>query len=189
MSFENAKRNLVELGKALGLDGLDFDENNTCILAIDNDFSMHMTYETTSKKLYIYSPLLDSFPSDQDILMKLYETLLRGSILGGQMAGGGVGIAPEEQLILIHSTLDMAAAFPDSLKDFAPLYVEIVDAWRKACASICAGQEVDLSTLPVLAGKNSDQMSGIPGSLGASSSHGDQPDKLQKGGSEGFIRI
>ncbi|WP_108624134.1 CesT family type III secretion system chaperone, partial [Candidatus Similichlamydia epinepheli] len=171
----------------------DFDENNTCILAIDNDFSMHMTYETTSKKLYIYSPLLDSFPEDKDILMKLYETLLRGSILGGQMAGGGVGIAPEEQLILIHSTLEMSAAFPDALKEFAPLYVEIVDAWRKVCSSICAGQEVDLSTLPVLAGKNADQISGMAsGASGSSESSAKKEEsgsQHSKGAGDGFIRI
>ncbi len=32
MSFENAKDNLKEFGKELNLEGLEFDENNTCIL-------------------------------------------------------------------------------------------------------------------------------------------------------------
>ena len=58
MSFENAKENLKEFGKELGLEGLEFDENNTCILGIDDEFSLHLTYEPNSKRLYLYSPFL-----------------------------------------------------------------------------------------------------------------------------------
>ena len=54
MSFENAKENLKEFGKELGLEGLEFDENNTCILGIDDQFSLHLTYEPNSKRLYLY---------------------------------------------------------------------------------------------------------------------------------------
>ncbi len=61
MSFENAKENLKEFGKELRLEGLEFDENNTCILGIDDEFSLHLTYEPNSKRLYLYSPLLDGF--------------------------------------------------------------------------------------------------------------------------------
>ena len=42
MSYENAKANLKEFGKELNLEGLDFDENYTCILGIDNTFSLHL---------------------------------------------------------------------------------------------------------------------------------------------------
>ncbi len=61
MSFENAKENLAEFGKELGLEGLEFDENNTCILGIDDEFSLHLTYEPNSKRLYLYSPCLMVF--------------------------------------------------------------------------------------------------------------------------------
>ena len=86
MSLENAQENLKEFGKELGLEGLVFDENNTCILGIDDEFSMHLTYEPNSDRLYVYSPLLDGLPSDTTTRMKLYEKLLEGSMLGGQMA-------------------------------------------------------------------------------------------------------
>ncbi len=43
MSFENAKANLKAFGKELNLE-LVLDENNTCILGIDNTFSLHITY-------------------------------------------------------------------------------------------------------------------------------------------------
>jgi len=139
MSLENAKENLKEFGKELGLE-LSFDENNTCILGIDDTFSFHLTYEPNSKRLYIYSPLLDGLPQDDKTKLKLYEALLEGSMLGGQMAGGGVGVAVKEELILIHCTLDMEHALPSQLRNFAPLYVEVVEKWREKCNAICEGR-------------------------------------------------
>jgi len=141
MSLDNAKENLKEFGKELGLEGLEFDENNTCILGIDDEFSMHLTYEPNSNRLYLYSPLLDGLPSDTNIRLRLYEKLLEGSMLGGQMAGGGVGVAVKEELILMHCTIDMAHAVPSALRAFAPLYVETVEKWRKICADVSEGRE------------------------------------------------
>jgi hypothetical protein len=141
MSFENAKENLKEFGKELNLEGLEFDENNTCILGIDDTFSLHLTYEPNSKRLYLYSPLLDGLPRDDKTKLKLYERLLEGSMLGGQMAGGGVGVAVKEELILIHCTIDMEHAVSSALRAFAPLYVETVEKWRKTCAEICEGRD------------------------------------------------
>lgn len=141
MSLENAKQNLKEFGKELGLEGLEFDENNTCILGIDDEFSMHITFEPNSDRLYLYSPLLDGLPKDEKIRLRLYERLLEGSMLGGQMAGGGVGVAVKEELILIHCTIDMAHAVSSALRAFAPLYVETVEKWRKICAEIGEGRE------------------------------------------------
>lgn len=141
MSFENAKENLKEFGKELNLEGLEFDENNTCILGIDDTFSLHLTYEPNSKRLYLYSPLLDGLPRDDKTKLKLYERLLEGSMLGGQMAGGGVGVAVKEELILIHCTIDMEHAVSSALRAFAPLYVETVEKWRKICAEICEGRD------------------------------------------------
>ena len=141
MSFENAKENLKELGKELGLEGLTYDENNTCILGIDDEFSMHLTYEPNSDRLYVYSPLLDGLPQDVNIRVKLYEKLLEGSMLGGQMAGGGVGVAVKEELILLHCVIDMAYAATTLLRAFAPLFVETVEKWRKVCKDILEGRE------------------------------------------------
>lgn len=141
MSLENAKANLKEFGKELGLEGLEFDENNTCILGIDDEFSLHITYEPNSKRLYLYSPLLDGLPSDIKLRLKLYEKLLEGSMLGGQMAGGGCGVAVQEELILMHCTIDMEYAVSSALRAFAPLYVETVEKWRRICRDVCEGRE------------------------------------------------
>lgn len=141
MSLENAKDNLKEFGKELGLEGLAFDENNTCILGIDDEFSLHLTYEPNSKRLYLYSPLLDGLPRDDKTRLRLYERLLEGSMLGGQMAGGGVGVAVKEELILLHCTIDMEHALPSALRAFAPLYVETVEKWRKICSEVSEGRD------------------------------------------------
>lgn len=148
MSFDNAKENLKEFGKELGLEGLVFDENNTCILGIDDEFSLHLTYEPNSKRLYLYSPLLDGLPKDDKTLLRLYERLLEGSLLGGQMAGGGVGVAVKEELILIHCTLDMEHAASNVLRAFAPLYVETVEKWRKICQDVSQGRDEGTKTTP-----------------------------------------
>lgn len=148
MSKENAEVNLKEFGKELGLEGLEFDENNTCILGIDDQFSMHLTYEPNSDRLYIYSPLQDGLPKDDRTRLKLYERMLEGSMLGGQMAGGGVGVAVKEELILLHCTLDMAHAPPQALRAFAPLYVETVEKWRQICKDLSEGREPTVDLTP-----------------------------------------
>jgi hypothetical protein len=148
MSLENAKENLKEFGKELGLEGLNYDENNTCILGIDDEFSMHLTYEPNSDRLYIYSPLLDGLPKHEGTRLKLYEKLLEGSMLGGQMAGGGVGVAVKEELILMHCVIDMAYAVPSLLRAFAPLFVETVEKWRTVCRDISEGREPSVDTMP-----------------------------------------
>jgi hypothetical protein len=149
MSFENAKANLKEFGKQLNLEGLVFDENNTCILGIDNVFSLHLTFEPNSNRLYLYSPILDGLPKDEKILLKLYVRLLEGSMLGGQMAGGGIGVATKEELILMHAILDMGPGVDVyALARFAPLFVETVEKWRSIVDKICKGEEPEPFSLP-----------------------------------------
>jgi Tir chaperone protein (CesT) family len=148
MSRENAEANLTELGKELGIEGLKFDENNTCILGIDDQFSMHLTYEPNSDRLYIYSPILDGLPKNDSIKLKLYEKLLEGSMLGGQMAGGGVGVAVNEELILLHCTLDVASVPSAGLRTFAPLFVETVEKWRKVSEDLSEGRETSVDLTP-----------------------------------------
>ncbi len=139
MSLENAKENLKEFGKELNLE-LAFDENNTCILGIDDDYSLHITYEPNSQRLYLYSPLLDGLPKDDKIRLKLYERLLEGSMLGGQMAGGGCGVATKEELILVHSTITMEHALSSALRAYAPIFLEMVERWRKICKDLSEGR-------------------------------------------------
>ena len=176
MSFENAKANLKEFSKELNLEGLGFDENNTCILGIDNTFSLHLTYEPNSDRLYLYSPLLDGLPKDDKIILKLYQRLLEGSMLGGQMAGGGVGLAVKEELILLHCVLDMGLGVDASaLRRFAPLFVETIEKWRKIVIDISEGKEPEPFTLPMPGGAKPT----LPG----------HPSGEAPGGAGGFVKV
>lgn len=140
MTLENAKANLKEFAKELNLE-LAFDENHTCILGIDNTFSLHLTYEPNSDRLYLYSPILDGLPKDDKTRLALYEALLEGSMLGGQMAGGGVGVAVQEELILMHCVLEMGiASDASSLRRFSPIFVEAVEKWREKAKAIIEGR-------------------------------------------------
>jgi hypothetical protein len=148
MSLENAKANLKEFGKELNLE-LAFDENYTCILGIDNTFSLHITYEPNSDRLYLYSPILDGLPKDDKIRLRLYEALLEGSMLGGQMAGGGIGVAVPEELILMHCVLEMGVgADASALRRFAPLFVEAVERWREKAKNVVEGRETAGKEMP-----------------------------------------
>lgn len=180
MSLENAKANLVEFGKQLNLEGLEFDQNNTCILGIDNTFSLHITYEPNSDRLYLYAPVLDGLPKDDKIRLKLYERLLEGSMLGGQMAGGGIGVAVKEELILIHCVIEMGLGVDSlALSRFSPLFVEVVEKWRKIVQQICEGKEPDPFQLPLPPGaKPPPGMGGaMPGTQPGGKKNGfDRPD-------------
>lgn len=149
MSLENAKQNLKEFGKELNLEGLGFDENHTCILGIDNTFSLHLTFEPNSDRLYLYSPILDGLPKDPKILLKLYEVLLEGSMLGGQMAGGGVGVATPEELILMHAVIEMGPGTDaKALCRFAPVFVDAVEKWRDKADKLSRGEDVPREPSP-----------------------------------------
>jgi len=148
MSYENAKANLKELAKELNLPELAFDENKTCILGIDNAFSLHVTYEHVSGRLYLYSPILDGLPQDKDMKFTLYEALLETSLLGGQMFGGGLGVAINEGIILMHCTVDMAGADSSALRRLAPLFVDAVDKLRKRVQDILAGRDPGATGIP-----------------------------------------
>jgi hypothetical protein len=152
MSLENAKQNLKEFGKELNLEGLAFDENHTCILGIDNTFSLHLTYEPFSDRLYLYSPILDGFPKDEKTRLRLWEAFLEGAMLGGQMAGGGIGIAIPEELVLMHAILEMGPGTDASaLRRFAPLFVQAVENWREKAQQMCKGLDVSSKEPPPMA--------------------------------------
>ncbi len=176
MSLDNAEANLIEFGKELNLEGLAFDENHTCILGIDNTFSLHLTFEPNSDRLYLYSPILDGLPQDSKVRLELYEILLEGSMLGGHMAGGGIGVATKEELILMHCVLEMASAEANALRRFAPLFVESVEKWREVANKIVEGRFDKTKDKPSMPGM------GGPGVPGAQGKPADSP-------GDGYIKI
>jgi hypothetical protein len=89
-NYAKAEQMLKYFGDQLELSNLSFDSSKTCILGIDDKFSLHITYESRSSYLYIYSPLFDTLPKDKRIRLELYRNLLTGMILGSGFLGGGI---------------------------------------------------------------------------------------------------
>ena len=76
-------------------------------------------------------------------------------MLGGQMAGGGIGVAVPEELILMHAVLEMGVgADPSALRRFAPLFVEAVERWRARAKDICEGRDVPKDASPAPGGRS-----------------------------------
>jgi len=86
------------------------------------------------------------------------------------MAGGGVGVAVKEELILIHCVLEMGLGVDASaLRRFVPIFLDNADMWRKdIVGKIVEGKEPAPFKLPTPQGAP-----GIPGG-------GKLPDEYKK---------
>jgi len=136
--YDRARINLEVFAQDLEMEGIAFDDNNNVILGIDDEFSLHLTYQPDRSLLYLYSPLLDEKIDDVNVSNALYQRLLEGAILGKDFLGGGVGV-DASGLILAHCSLDMKTADSHTLKSFAPKFVSIVEVWRKVIRGIVNG--------------------------------------------------
>src|SRR3989338_6461245 len=132
----NAYLNLRYFGHCLGLSELEYDDVNTCILGIDDEFSLHLTYDPQTTDLYLYSPIADGLPENPSVRLMLFETLLEGTMLGIKMAGGGIGVDFTSQLILLHCVLPMESASEDALTLLAPTFIEAVKKWTRIAFDI-----------------------------------------------------
>jgi len=129
-AMENAVANLKCFGDSLGI-VLLFNEKNSCSLKIDNDFPIHLTFLWEKSTLFAYSPLAEELPQNPQLKHRLYERLLKGGHKGKELAGGGVGIILEGELILYHIELDLTDAPASTLKRASIPYVETVKYWRQ----------------------------------------------------------
>lgn len=140
-AFENAKTNLRRLGKEINIKGLEFDEDCTCILGVSNfGYSVHITYVSDKKRVFLYSHILSKIPEDEKVKTRLYERILEGSVLSRDLnglKGAGVGLAKNEGLVLLHSSVKMEHAVPTALWDSFRAHVVAVDKWRGFCKEIC----------------------------------------------------
>lgn len=136
MSFENARQNLEKFIQELHLEGLEFDENHSCVFVVDHEFSLYVTYEPNFDRLVLTSTLLEGLPHNDRDKLKLYEYLLEASALGRQFTGFSIGIIAEKDLVVIQYTIDMKQALSSALSDVAPLFIQTVQEWRKICSDM-----------------------------------------------------
>nr|CCC94025.1 conserved hypothetical protein [Trypanosoma congolense IL3000] len=127
--LQNAKANLRGLGEELGVT-LNFDSNLTCVVGNDESHTVLVTFDSVTERLYIYATLLTQLPLDPEVRAKLYELLLEGSLLSREVCGGGIGISPQNGVVLLSTTIPLRHCTSSTLRDIMPVFVETVQRWR-----------------------------------------------------------
>jgi len=129
--YQMGELNLNTYGQSINK-VLQLDENKTCVVKLEEDFILTIKYEPNTENLYLSTLVLSltQLPTDSGVRVALYEEVLQGATLGGQMAGGGVGISFSLNAMIMHCTLCMRAAKNTKLLHFAPLFIETVKKWK-----------------------------------------------------------
>ncbi|CAD2213955.1 hypothetical protein AGDE_11417 [Angomonas deanei] len=129
--LENAKQNLALLGKHLGTN-LYFDDNLTCVIGADESFTILVTFDPPTERLYVYSTVLTELPTHNTaLLQKLQQVCLEGSLLGREVCGGGIGLSLTNQIVVLTTSLPMRVCTELALKDVMPAFVESLTRWRE----------------------------------------------------------
>lgn len=131
----NAKSNLLELGKELGVH-LAFDSNLTCAIGNDERHTILATFDAPTERLYLYSTILTFLPEDAQVRLKLYEVLLDGALLGRDVAGGGIGASIQSGLVMMSTSIPLRHCGPQTLKDIVPVFVEALVRWRAVVSEL-----------------------------------------------------
>ena len=127
-----ARQNLAEFGRDIGVgEQLDFDENLTCVVGLEQRYTILLTYDNTTERLYVYSTLLSYLPQDHAARLRLYEALLEGALLGREMCGGGVGLSMKNELLLMSTSIDLKHSDCSALRHVAPTFVDCLVKWRQ----------------------------------------------------------
>lgn len=137
--LENAKRNLLELGKEIGMH-LVLDQQLSCTIGTDERHTLLLSFDAPTERLYVFSSLLNSIPSDPNLKLRLYEALLDGAFLGRDMAGGGCGVSLQNGIVMMATSIQLRHCGPHALKDLVPVFIESLMRWRGVAEQICSGR-------------------------------------------------
>jgi hypothetical protein len=127
---ERVARSLEILAQDFRLPRLTLDANYTCIINLSSEkVNLLVTFDPSTHRLFLYSTILSSLPSDAMVALRLYEAVLEGALLGRDMAGGGIGISAKNNLLLMSTSLDMRHADEHALVAVARPFVCAVQKW------------------------------------------------------------
>ncbi|KPI83126.1 hypothetical protein ABL78_7847 [Leptomonas seymouri] len=105
--------------------------NDTCVVSVSEKLNLLVTLDRETEHLYLYVVLLSELPTSPVQRMRVYELLLQGALLGKDMAGGGVGLSTESNLILMSTSADLRHRGALALAANAPSFVESAKAWEE----------------------------------------------------------
>lgn len=144
-AYENAVENVRRLGEDLGLvEPLQLDDRHTCVVSVDGEYTLLLTYDAATERLYLFSTLLAALPPVVQTAagrLRLYEYLLSRSLLGRETCGGSIGASLQRQFILLSSSLYMPTSQPWSLRVLAPQFLHCMQYWRRQLREFLAALE------------------------------------------------
>jgi len=144
----NAEANLGDFGMSLG-QRLQFDESGTCVLEIDARYTVLISYDRETERLYLYSSLLTNIPAEPSVRLHLFETMLEGALLGRDMAGGGVGLSVKNDFILLGTSLPMRVCGSAALRLTMPTFVDALRRWRRKVRELLTGMSHTRTQSPI----------------------------------------
>ena len=122
--------NLANLAVDLGVPALQLDSNNTCVVSVEDKYTLLITYDAATQRLYLYSTLTTFIPKNAELKLRLYEFLLEGALLGRDMCGGGVGLSLKNDFILLSTSVYLPKSGTNALAAVTPTFVESLSKWR-----------------------------------------------------------
>ncbi|NIZ02152.1 type III secretion system chaperone [Thalassospira lucentensis] len=142
MSLTAIQALFAELGQQLGMAELALDENNHCILNIDDGNDIHLEYLESEDLLLLVSALP---PAAEKHQAKIYDILLKGNYLWQDTYGATLAIHPETDAIIIEHKMRIDAIEPGSLQDHIAGLDTLVRAWEERIGEVVAEQDTPSS--------------------------------------------
>lgn len=133
--LQNVQQNLKLLGQHLQTE-LTLDSTTlTCAIGADDAFTILVTFDPPTERLYIYATLLNeeghAVFSNAAYFHKLCEVCLEGALLGREVCGGGIGLSRQNEMVVLSTSLLMTCSTERALLETMPAFVESLTRWRE----------------------------------------------------------
>jgi hypothetical protein len=141
MSQENAQTLLADLGKQLGLDDIDLDENNFAAVAFD-EVVVNFEFDSDTGQLAFYSEI-GKPPAPDQPPVALLEALLKANFFQIGTAGGTIGMDREKGFISFFQSVDPDAIKSDEFFTTVETFVDLAEGWTARIVDLAAENEAE----------------------------------------------
>ncbi|BDV01930.1 molecular chaperone Tir [Thermodesulfomicrobium sp. WS] len=138
---ENAQRVVDYIGKAVGIEGLRFDENGTASFVIEDEIICTFFVDEDEEVLVVALYLGRIDRSNTELL---YE-MLCGNYMGAYTGGGAMGIDDEEDLVAIHRVFPLPIEEPAWIEEPLASLIGAARYWRGKMRDAATGREEGLA--------------------------------------------
>ncbi|KEG12288.1 hypothetical protein DQ04_01831060 [Trypanosoma grayi] len=137
---ETVQCSLEKLSQELNISPLKLDDNDTCVVPLSDGANILITLDPATERMFMYATIANTLPSSAEVRLRLFETLLEGSLLGRDMAGGGVGICTLNNLIIMDICVDVAHADEYALASVVRPFMAAAQHWMEVIKNLTSQQ-------------------------------------------------